>query len=133
MPMDIIETRRERLRQWVKKNGTPQKEKSLFSQLKSTGSFGEKVARRLELKYAMGVGYLDTYIDVEPASATVETVVTKDTSPSRAPYYSWLNEDEMYLVTLYRTTTDRGRNAILKEAELVEKEIQSPTLVRNDP
>ena len=57
--MDIVETRRENLRRWVAKNGTPAKEKSLFSQLKGLGSFGEKVARRLEAKYGMGAGYLD--------------------------------------------------------------------------
>lgn len=57
--MDIVEIRRENLRRWVAENGTPAKEKSLFSQLKSTGSFGERVARRLEEQYRMGYGYLD--------------------------------------------------------------------------
>lgn len=59
--MDIIEIRRENLRRWVAEHGTPAKEKSLFSQLKSTGSFGEKVARRLEEQYRMGTFYLDTH------------------------------------------------------------------------
>ncbi len=57
--MDIVEIRRENLRRWVAEHGTPAKEKSLFSQLKSTGSFGERVARRLEDQYKMGAGYLD--------------------------------------------------------------------------
>lgn len=57
--MDIIEIRRENLRRWVAEHGTPAKEKSLFSQLKSNGSFGEKVARRLEEQYKMGSGFLD--------------------------------------------------------------------------
>lgn len=57
--MDIVENRRENLRRWVAEHGTPAKEKSLFSQLKSTGSFGERVARRLEQQYKMGAGYLD--------------------------------------------------------------------------
>lgn len=57
--MDIVEIRRENLRRWVSQHGTPPKEKSLFSQLKSTGSFGERVARRLEDQYRMGYGYLD--------------------------------------------------------------------------
>jgi phage repressor protein C with HTH and peptisase S24 domain len=57
--MDIVETRRENLRRWVAEHGTPAKEKSLFSQLKSNGSFGERVARRLEEQYRMGAGYLD--------------------------------------------------------------------------
>ena len=59
--MDIIEIRRENLRRWIAEHGTPVKEKSLFSQLKSTGSFGEKVARRLEEQYKMGAFYLDTH------------------------------------------------------------------------
>lgn len=57
--MDIVEIRRENLRRWVIEHGTPAKEKSLFSQLKSNGSFGERVARRLEEQYAMGAGFLD--------------------------------------------------------------------------
>ena len=57
--MDIVETRRENLRRWIAEHGTPAKEKSLFSQLKSNGSFGERVARRLEEQYKMGPGYLD--------------------------------------------------------------------------
>lgn len=47
------------MRRWVAEHGTPPKEKSLFSQLKSTGSFGERVARRLEDQYRMGYGFLD--------------------------------------------------------------------------
>lgn len=66
--MDIIETRRENLRRWVAEHGTPAKEKSLFSQLKANGSFGERVARRLEKQYKMGDGYLDR----DPESARVE-------------------------------------------------------------
>lgn len=57
--MDIVEIRRENLRRWVAEHGTPPKEKSLFSQLKSNGSFGERVARRLEVQYDMGIGFLD--------------------------------------------------------------------------
>jgi phage repressor protein C with HTH and peptisase S24 domain len=57
--MDITEIRRENLRRWVAENGTPAKEKSLFSQLKANASFGERVARRLEQQYGMGAGYLD--------------------------------------------------------------------------
>ena len=57
--MDIVEIRRENLRRWIEKNGTPPKERSLFSQLKADGSFGERVARRLEEQYRMGTGYLD--------------------------------------------------------------------------
>lgn len=57
--MDIIETRRENLRRWIAEHGTPAKERSLFSQLKADGSFGERVARRLEEQYRMGAGYLD--------------------------------------------------------------------------
>jgi hypothetical protein len=59
LPADV---RRENLKQWVKINGVPQKEKSLFSQLvnnNNNSSFGEKLARRLEMQYQMGIGYLD--------------------------------------------------------------------------
>lgn len=57
--MNITEIRRENLKRWVAEHGTPAKERSLFSQLKADGSFGERVARRLEADYKMGDGYLD--------------------------------------------------------------------------
>lgn len=67
MPMDITENRRENLRRWVAENGTPAKERSLFSQLKANGSFGERVARRLEADYKMGDGFLDRDPDATPS------------------------------------------------------------------
>jgi hypothetical protein len=57
--MDIQEIRRANLMRWLEKHSVPQKEKSLFSQLKGGASFGERVARRLEADYHMGVGFLD--------------------------------------------------------------------------
>lgn len=57
--MDIQELRRENLARWLEGRNAPAKEKSLFSQLKNGGSFGERVARRLERDYGMEVGYLD--------------------------------------------------------------------------
>lgn len=69
--MDIIELRRENLRRWVRANGTPAKERSLFSQLQGgVGSFGEKVARRLETQYKMGTMYLDTAPTIDAAAST---------------------------------------------------------------
>jgi phage repressor protein C with HTH and peptisase S24 domain len=86
--MDIVEIRRENLRRWVAKHGTPAKEKSLFSQLKANGSFGERVARRLEQQYGMGNGYLDhdpaaqestrDVIDLVPGAMRVRAVGPDD-------------------------------------------------------
>lgn len=59
MVMDIQDIRRRNLMRWLETNSTPRDEKSLFSQLKGGGSFGERVARRLEQDYGMGTGYLD--------------------------------------------------------------------------
>lgn len=64
MQMDIQEIRRANLMRWLETHSAPTREKSLFSQLKGTGSFGERVARRLEIDYGMGVGFLDTEPDV---------------------------------------------------------------------
>lgn len=69
-----MEIRRENLRRWVAKNGTPPKEKSLFSQLKANGSFGERVARRLEQQYGMGDGYLDRDPAQQGAADVIELV-----------------------------------------------------------
>jgi hypothetical protein len=72
--MEITEIRRENLRRWVAEHGTPQREKSLFSQLKSNGSFGERVARRLEREYGMGEGFLDAQpMERAPTEADKET------------------------------------------------------------
>lgn len=68
--MDITEIRRENLRRWIADHGTPVKERSLFSQLKANGSFGERVARRLETEYRMGDGYLDRDPDAPAAPET---------------------------------------------------------------
>ncbi|WP_152494988.1 hypothetical protein [Paraburkholderia kururiensis] len=58
--MDIQDIRRANLRRWLDTHSAPIAEKSLFSQLKSgVGSFGERVARRLERTYGMGDGFLD--------------------------------------------------------------------------
>lgn len=78
--MDKVETRRENLRRWVANNGTPAKEKSLFSQLKATGSFGEKVARRLEQQYRMGDGYLDTPV-IDVPKSNIRTLHPDDPLP----------------------------------------------------
>jgi hypothetical protein len=59
--MDIQDIRRANLARWLETHSVPPKEKSLFSQLKGTGSFGERVARRLEKDYGMGVGFLDSH------------------------------------------------------------------------
>lgn len=66
--MDIKEIRRANLRAWVAVHGTPQKEKSYFSQLLSgLSSFGERSARRLERDYKMGEFYLDAAQDIDSA------------------------------------------------------------------
>src|ERR1700761_8858451 len=57
--MNIQDTRRANLARWLETHSVPAAEKSLFSQLKGSGSFGERVARRLERDYGMGEGYLD--------------------------------------------------------------------------
>jgi hypothetical protein len=58
--MDIQDIRRANLMRWLETHSVPAREKSLFSQLKKGGSFGERVARRLEADYGMGDGYLDS-------------------------------------------------------------------------
>lgn len=86
--MDITEIRRENLRRWVAEHGTPAKERSLFSQLKANGSFGERVARRLEADYKMGEGFLDKEpgtslaraLELMPSAKRVRAVDERDPS-----------------------------------------------------
>ncbi|MGL5470042.1 MAG: LexA family protein [Shewanella sp.] len=63
MNKDLPSIRRENLRQWFAERPIPHKEKSYLSQLmRGKASFGERAARRLELDYSMGIGYLDNDI-----------------------------------------------------------------------
>lgn len=59
--MDIVDTRRARLRLWFTNRTLPASEKSYLSQLMTgRASFGERAARRLERDYGMDPGYLDS-------------------------------------------------------------------------
>jgi SOS-response transcriptional repressor LexA len=81
--MDTQEKRRAQLRRWIAVNGVPTKEKSYFSQLTSgTASFGERAARRLEVQYRMGTGYLDSD---EPAKVSDADVPTKAVDQPNKP------------------------------------------------
>lgn len=97
--MDITDIRRENLRRWIAKHGTPSKEKSLFSQLKSTGSFGEKVARRLEQQYKMGDLYLDT---PEAEVQTPPVAPEDDRSLGNALKLTCETAEELRLLIAYR-------------------------------
>lgn len=58
----LTETRRQNLRLWFEHRTTPEKDRSLISQLKSGNgkqAFGERVARRLERENGMPTYYLD--------------------------------------------------------------------------
>lgn len=67
------------LKRWAEINGVPAKEKSYFSQLISgTASFGEKAARRLEDKYKMGDGYLETPMPSDKPTDHLNDLLTGD-------------------------------------------------------
>lgn len=103
--MDITDIRRANLRRWIAEHGTPPKEKSLFSQLKSTGSFGEKVARRLEDQYKMGEGFLDVpgaEVADAPEAANLPESMRLTIETAR----------ELRLITVYRLANERNRLAL---------------------
>lgn len=59
--MKIQELRRIKLKEWLAGKPLPEKERSLFSRLLNAKlTFGERVARRLEITYGMDHMYLDT-------------------------------------------------------------------------
>lgn len=76
--MDIQDIRRANLARWLETHSVPPREKSLFSQLKGTGSFGERVARRLELDYGMGVGFLDANDDADSSNTGQNTPLSSE-------------------------------------------------------
>lgn len=102
-----VALRRKKLIQWIAVNGTPQKEKSLFSQLKGTTSFGEKVARRLEEDYKMGYRYLDTE-DALPVSNKPMT----GGELSRVLSLTIDTPEEFEHLAVYRLANDNERKAI---------------------
>lgn len=116
--MDIIETRRENLKRWVAKNGTPVKERSLFGQLKTNGSFGEKVARRVERDYRMGNGWLDQPIDsaVPPLIEQGETAASAIDDRAR-------DVGELKLLAVYRLANDKERESLDIDIEILRKRI----------
>lgn len=76
--MDIQDIRRANLARWLETHSVPQREKSLFSQLKGGASFGERVARRLEADYRMGVGFLDASEPSESANRGQNTPLSAE-------------------------------------------------------
>lgn len=125
--MDIIETRRENLRRWVAKHGTPAKEKSLFSQLKSTGSFGEKVARRLEEQYKMGIMYLDGAGDAPELADTGAGREGDEVSVGLADSLKLTCETapELRMLSVYRLANDDGRAAIDSIVEQIRRRLDA--------
>jgi hypothetical protein len=105
--MDIVETRRENLRRWIRKNGTPKNEKSMFSQLKGTASFGEKIARRLEDAYGMGAGYLDT-----PNAPVAVVAPPADTDLEAMLKLTIQTAEEMRVLITYRRSGPDGKDII---------------------
>lgn len=71
MTTNIIEIRRENLREWFANRSLPEKDKSYISQvLNGRTTFGERAARRLERDYGMGENYLDTVHSGLPLAQT---------------------------------------------------------------
>ncbi len=116
--MEKHETRRSRLREWVVRNGVPQKERSYFSQLLSgTVSFGEKAARRLEDDYAMGLYFLE---GGSPPGTRRNASDAKSGPASPA----LLDGDELIeLIALFQQAGPSGRKVILSAARGTSKKL----------
>jgi hypothetical protein len=115
MESDIYSIRRENLKAWVARHGVPPKERSYFSQLMlGTTSIGERAARRIEVSYKMGVGYLDNPAIPDlsgrklPELPGGSTLVRVDAA-------------ELYLLGLFRECDERGQESMLDAGEVSEK------------
>ncbi|WP_186072101.1 hypothetical protein [Burkholderia gladioli] len=130
--MSIQDLRRANLRRWTEKHGIPSKEKSFFSQLLGTGSFGERAARRLEAEYGMGEKFLDREEapnaiearaesedrELSPeASALVAAIEAADKDGIDPKAFSALAQ----VLTLMRSTKRTGRVASSGSAESIEE------------
>jgi hypothetical protein len=76
--MDIQDIRRANLQRWLETHSAPAKDKSLFSQIKAGGSFGERLARRLEADYGMGSGFLDSDEGIDSSNTSQKVPLTAD-------------------------------------------------------
>lgn len=132
MDTKIVALRRERLREWLQTHAVPPREKSYFSQLKTTGSFGEKAARRLEEKYGMGHMYLDTPgvsggVAAAPAEKEVSVkIVSQDATE--------LVRTSMAMLARYWALDEVGRRDVDKYLSLVEDRgaVAAPEKTRTD-
>lgn len=76
--MDIQDIRRANLQRWLETHSVPSKDKSLFSQIKAGGSFGERLARRLEADYGMGSGFLDSDDGIDSSNTGQKVPLTAE-------------------------------------------------------
>lgn len=118
--MDIVETRRENLRRWIAEHGTPAKERSLFSQLKTDGSFGERVARRIEEQYRMGQGYLDQGVDMP---AVVQSQPLHPESSNHADQAEELLRRVIEMIETYRLASPAARERIDRVVRQVRRDL----------
>lgn len=115
-----VALRRKKLMQWISINGTPPAEKSLFSQLKGTTSFGEKVARRLEEQYKMGHRYLDT-----EDAAPVSNGPVSAGELGRVLSLVAETPGELELLAVYRLANDDERRAINRIFTIVRQRLNT--------
>jgi hypothetical protein len=131
MKEDIAQIRRANLKAWVEVNGTPQKERSFFSQLVlGDCSFGERAARRIEHDYNMAPMYLDTR-GAAPAAGTPpqpEEPAAAYGPPEDAQesfgrtVLARLDMEELELVSQFREKTRRGKEVIWAAVKTGEKQ-----------
>lgn len=118
------------MRAWVTKNGAPAAEKSYFSQLLNSASFGERAARRLERDYKMGDLYLDTPLEGgagRPAPPVMQPHTRTQAPEGGAPSVLMrVDARELQLLTWFRESDERGKQTIESVAELVEKPAVPP-------
>lgn len=138
--MKIADKRREMLRKWFEQRTIPPKEKSYLSQLMGgTAPFGEKAARRLEADYGMGNLYLDgtaqggpdLVLSINAQDTSVQLkAATARTSPPPEVDLCWVTAEDRQLLTLFHSTDNDGRAAILRTAEAMPR-VMRPAIVGN--
>lgn len=121
--MNIQDIRRERLRQliadryksqadFVAATGENQGE---VSALLKDKSFGEKKARKLELKCGLPAGWLDE-VESAPNASPAEGRQEGGSLDPAGDGPEWMNPDAYRLLTLYFSADDDGRSEIMNTA-----------------
>lgn len=96
---------------------------------------GEDMVERINELFGLAPGDLDASLgrsEIETANERLERAAQQVAEKMQsAPKYAWVSDEEMELITLYRTTDDQDRKEIMNAARASRRLIKAPRIVRH--